>query len=403
MIALVGFATSARADMRIENARFGAFDPQVTRFVLELDQAPDFRAFHLYDPERIVIDIPQSKWYSNVPKDNTQTVKRVRSGLVEPGTSRLVLDLYRPAVIDNAFVLRASGDKPNRLVVDLRRVTETAMRQARDHVMGQREIPKAQASAQRTARSKTPEEGSVPAPAAKPRSTYKPLVVIDAGHGGQDPGAIAATGMFEKTITLKAARELRDALKATGRYRVHLTRDDDRFIRLRDRIDIARRVGGDLFISLHADSLNRSNVTGASVYTLSNTASDRETARLAQRENQADLVMGINLETEDEDVADILLDLARRDTMNQSKIFADVLVDSFRSNRMTILQNPHRFAGFAVLKAPDIPSVLIEMGYLSNKGEARRLATAGYRRKIMTAIVDGIDQFYREAAAASVF
>lgn len=229
-------------------------------------------------------------------------------------------------------------------------------------------------------------------PVVKARKGPKPMIVIDPGHGGDDPGAIGANGAKEKTVTLAAAKELKEKLEKSGRYRVHLTRSGDKFIKLQDRVKIGRNQGADLFISLHADSIDKPGVSGASIYTLSNTASDAQTAKLAARENRADLIAGVDLSHEDKEVANILIDLAMRDTMNQSKFFANTVVK--QGQGIELLDKPHRYAGFAVLKAPDIPSVLIEMGFMSNKREVSQLSSPAYRAKIVNAVSGGIDAYF---------
>jgi len=224
----------------------------------------------------------------------------------------------------------------------------------------------------------------------------KKIIVIDAGHGGNDPGALGAGRLKEKNITLAASRELKRQLEKTGKFKVYLTRDNDRYIKLYKRVAIARMRKADLFLSLHADSIDKPNVRGASIYTLSDKASDKQTAKLAARENQSDLIAGVDLTHEDKDVANILLDLAMRDTMNQSKFFANTVVDQMRRNGVRILERPHRYAGFAVLKAPDVPSVLFEMGFMSNRSEARLLNTTEYRQKIASALVDSIKAYFEK-------
>src|SRR5690606_18852661 len=220
----------------------------------------------------------------------------------------------------------------------------------------------------------TTTESAPPIDRSEPRpEQVRRLIVIDAGHGGVDPGAISVTGMQEKVITLSAAKVIKEVLEKTGRYEVMLTRDRDIFLPLRQRFEIARRARADLFISLHADSFKTSDVRGASVYTLSERASDREAALLAAKENKADIIAGIDLQGEAPEVSSILIDLARRETMNYSAHFATLLVQEL-GEAVMLRRNTHRFAGFMVLKAPDVPSVLLEMGYLSNPQDAKALA-----------------------------
>lgn len=231
-------------------------------------------------------------------------------------------------------------------------------------------------------------------PPQKPlRWTSQKVVVIDPGHGGGDPGAISVSGVYEKRVTLKAARILRRELQRHGRYRVVMTRDGDRMVRLRERIRIARQARADLFISIHADANPVSWVRGASVYTLSEQASDAEAAALAERENKADLINGVDLSGEEPEVATILIDLARRETMNESARLASAVVHEL-GRSTSLLRNTHRFAGFAVLKAPDVPSVLVEIGLLSNRDDERLLQRDEYLTKLAQAIVDATDLYF---------
>jgi N-acetylmuramoyl-L-alanine amidase len=223
------------------------------------------------------------------------------------------------------------------------------------------------------------------------------VIVIDPGHGGADPGTVGLQGTLEKTITLLFSRELKNKLEATGRYSVVLTRSGDTFQRLRDRVEIARRAKGDLFLSVHADSLPDPTVRGASVYTLSDQASDQAAEALAAKENKADVIAGVDLTNENPLVASILIDLAQRETMNLSATFARHLVEEM-AEPARILRKSHRFAGFAVLKAPDVPSVLVELGYLSNPDEERLLLQGEYRRRLAEAVARAIDRWFAEGS-----
>jgi len=233
-----------------------------------------------------------------------------------------------------------------------------------------------------------------------PGHVKKRIIVIDPGHGGVDPGAIGVSGIYEKYITLAAARDLKAYLDGTGRFEVHLTRNRDIFIPLRGRIERARDMNADLFISLHADTIRDRQIRGLSLYTLSERASDKEAAALAERENKADLIAGIDLSHESAEVTNILIDLAQRETMNQSAKLAALLVDEL-DKRVKILRNPHRFAGFAVLKAPDIPSVLIELGFLSNKSDEKALRSKNHRRNLAQSIAGAVDRYFDAVESAS--
>jgi N-acetylmuramoyl-L-alanine amidase len=231
-------------------------------------------------------------------------------------------------------------------------------------------------------------------PALPPRSAGKRVVVIDAGHGGIDPGTHGATGLKEKDVVLAVAKAVRDALEATGRYTVRLTRDRDVFLPLRERVEIARAARSDLFVSLHADSNDHPDVRGASVYTLSEAASDREAAKLAEKENMSDVIAGVDLKEEDAPVASILIDLAQRDTMNRSVRFAETVLTSLPGATAVRPTSPHRSAGFAVLKAPDVPAALIELGYLTNREDEREMARESWRNQVAIAISRAIDRHF---------
>ena len=247
---------------------------------------------------------------------------------------------------------------------------------------------------------------SIPVPArargvALPRvegDDSRPLVVIDAGHGGVDPGAIGPDGLREKDVTLKVAKTIRDALLASGRVRVALTRSDDRFLILRERYGVARRLKGDLFISIHCDSTGSEGATGATAYTLSEVASDKEAARLAARENKADVISGVNLGEAPADVSSILIDLTQRETMNASATFARLLGREAKP-LMPLKANFHRMASLMVLKAPDMPSILFETGYISNPQDAAFLDSTEGRERIAQSVTRAVEVHFARRMA----
>ncbi|MEX1146868.1 MAG: N-acetylmuramoyl-L-alanine amidase [Sphingomonadales bacterium] len=375
------WAGSVRAG-EVTDIRIGQHG-EMTRFVVEVKGKIDYRVFTLPDPYRVVLDLSELTFpdgQANVASRGG-VVERYRFGLFQPGISRVVLDLDRAAIIHKHFVLPARGGQGARLVIDMKPVSRTVF-------MDRMERPAPLASAARP-------ENSVRAQSA----SGKRVVVIDPGHGGVDPGAISsATKVHEKDITLAMARVVRDVLERTGRYEVVLTRDRDIFIPLRQRFEIARNAEADLFISLHADSFRTAKVRGASVYTLSERASDREAELLAAKENKSDLIAGINLSSEPTEVSSILIDLARRESMNYSAHFAGVLVNEMGKS-VPMLRNSHRFAGFVVLKAPDVPSVLVEMGYLSNPDDAQFLASQPGRVRMAESIRRAIDGYFVKIAS----
>jgi N-acetylmuramoyl-L-alanine amidase len=231
-------------------------------------------------------------------------------------------------------------------------------------------------------------------PVLGPAKASLPLVVIDAGHGGHDPGSSSADGRVdEKDVSLGIAKAIRDALVASGKVRVALTRSDDRFLVLAERREIARRLRADLFISIHCDSAPTPAARGASIYTLSEVSSDRVAAALAARENKADVINGVDLSRETNDVSSILIDLAQRETMNVSSAFAS-LVQRELSPLIALKPDFHKYAGLMVLKAPDVPSVLLETGYISNDDDLALLTSTGYREKIATGVRRAIEAHF---------
>ncbi len=377
-IALAAVPAGAGAlSPNVDGMRIGVYDTR-TRFVVDLDRSATFSVFTLSDPYRVVVDLPEVTWSSPLKRVSGGLIAQLRFGLLKPGVSRIVLDVGGPVRVLKSFLLAPSDAlRHHRLVIDLVPTDrKTFMREIRARLA--------------TARTAPPRAAPVPRP--KPRDGKK-LVVIDPGHGGVDPGAISRSGRYEKHVVLAHARELRRQLLATGNYRIVMTRNRDVFMRLRKRTEKARAAGADLFISLHADSIARPSVRGASVYTLSERASDREAAALAARENKSDIIAGLDLDARSSEVADILIDLSQRDTKNQSAQFAGILIHEMAKVRR-MLRNTHRFAGFAVLKAPDVPAVLVELGYLSNRADERLLLDTKARLRVVSAIVRAIDRYF---------
>ncbi len=359
---------------------------QVTRIVLDLSERIEFRAFTLAKPYRLVLDMPMVDWrlQAAVPTGAGDLVTALRFGRFTPRTSRVVLDVSGPIKIERNFVLPPKdGESSFRLVIDMRPVS------AAEFARLARERRTRAGSRSRSA----PPPSPLPKP-VRPRGA-KRVVVVDPGHGGIDPGTTGGRGTREKTVTLALAKEVKRQLEATGRYKVVLTRDRDYFVRLRGRVAKARQAGGDLFLSLHADSIKNSRTRGATVYTLSEKSSDAEAAALAAKENRADLIAGVDLANETDEVANILIDLAQRETMNLSARFANVLIEEMRKE-IKLLRKSHRYAGFAVLKAPDVPSVLIEVGYLSNRIDEGLLRKVSHRRKLARGVVRAVDRFFRQ-------
>jgi N-acetylmuramoyl-L-alanine amidase len=414
MLACVVLTNRAAMALDVTSVRFG-LHPDRQRAVIELTEKAEFRTFVMTNPSRIVVDLPDFAWKVGMIPRPEHSIQDVRYGALGAGLSRIVIETTGPVTIDSAFMLPKQNGAPDRLVIDFRKAAVSSMESARNQVLGPLrgaiEPDQPVASPAPSARNSVASAGasaSIPLPPRKTMSsakTYgttspveKPLVIIDPGHGGQDPGAIGANGMFEKTIVLAVGKELKKQLEDSGEYRVKMTRETDIFIPLRQRVNIARKSKGDLFISLHADSIRDSNVTGASVYTLSDVASDKETEKLAERENKSDLIAGVDLSGQEDDVASILIDLAARDTMNQSRFLANTVVSVMDGQGLDTLERAHRSAGFAVLKAVDIPSILVEMGYLTNRREVERLSSPAHRQKIASALKASIDGYFQKVS-----
>jgi N-acetylmuramoyl-L-alanine amidase len=356
-----------------------AGDDTQTRMVVDFSQKLDIRAFTLADPYRVVIDMPQVtfQFRPKAGEAGRGLIKAFRFGLVMAGGSRIVIDLVRPARIEKAQMLDAENDQPARLVLDLTSTSREAfMRFA-------------------ALEARAPENRSAEPQSESRIDDGRPLIVIDPGHGGIDNGTKAASGETEKAIVLEFCLTLRDRIEKLGKYRVVMTRTDDSFVALRDRVALARARRASLLISIHADALARGegDAQGATVYTLSERPSDARAARLAQAENQADVIAGLDLSSEPKDVAGILIDLARRETKTFSVQFAQTLVSWMRASAR-FHQNPMKSASFVVLKAPDVPSVLVELGYVSNRSDLKSLISLEWRERTAESIVHAVDAYF---------
>lgn len=375
----------------IENLRIGQ-SKEGYRLVFDADAKFSYKAFLLNDPRRLVVDVYNTKVVPEVEKfKDKNLVGNIRVGTPSPDSKRIALDLKTPVIISKAFMLAPQSGFGWRFVLDVKRVN---VNQFNTHVGSKYAFDSHAGVSKTSSASGAKNVASV--------SKAKKIIVLDPGHGGKDPGAIGYSGVYEKNITLAMAKELKAILDKEGRYTVYLTRTTDIFIPLRDRVKIARRYNADLFMSIHADSAANRSAKGLSVYTLSETASDKEAEALAERENKADVVAGLNLWEHSKEVSDILINLAQRETMNRSSEFAGFMVQEMRKS-VKLVDNTHRFAGFAVLKAPDVPSVLLEMGYLSNRTEENQLKQVAYRKKLATSTSKAIRKYFDNMQRASVF
>lgn len=409
-------------DIRIGTQR------DVTQIVFEFTDALNAQVSMLSAPYRVVIDLPEVGW-SLPPRPLPRAsgvYKKLRYSLYKPGNSRVVLDLLQPARIRNAYMLGPKGAYSHRLVLELSatnrakflaakkrgpsKVSSNALARVTAQTVSApvkriRQLPPPIRAARPENVQKAMPQNQARFPLAPRKPDFIPkrprfTVVIDPGHGGVDPGTIGVTGTYEKHIALSMSRAIREALGKFGTYRVKLTRDRDIFIPLRERIKIAREAGADLFISVHADSIKKPNIRGASVYTLSDHASDKEAAALARKENKADVIGGMDLSGNDQMINSILIDMSQQRTLIDSERFATILVGKLKQ-RTKLLRNTHRFAGFAVLKAPDVPSVLLEVGFLSNVHDERALKTPAYRKKIAMGVAKAVKRYFQRVEQAA--
>ena len=382
-VCTVFFATYSLA-ATVDHVRFGVHADK-TRVVFESPRSvKPIRKFILHNPPRYVVDLPETKFTSGrtaFSAPHNAFVKGVRQGLFKPGVTRVVVDLKRP-VKAKFFALGKNRKSGHRLVVDL-----SAASQA-DISAQKKAIAKMRAE-------KAKEDVEVTVIEAPQKKSGDIVIVIDPGHGGVDPGAVGKYKTYEKNITLAVGKALHRKINAIPGYKAYLTRHKDIFIPLRDRVRYAQRKHADLFISLHADAHENRKVRGGSVYVLSDKSSDKEAARLARDANRGDLMAGMSLKEEPNYVRQILIDLTQRDTMNKSALLAKEILEDM-DTAVYVRKKEVAFAGFRVLKAPGIPSVLVEMSYISNPKEERMLRKASNQNKIAESIARGVQGYMRE-------
>jgi len=367
-VAAAPAAANVVSDMRVIG------DTERTRFVVDLEQNPEFRVLRLTAPYRLVIDMPDVEFAGPTrPGTGRGLISDYRYGLIAPGRARIVLDLAQPVDVVDTFILDPVTPEPARLVIDIEPTTERAFEAA-----ARQDRPDPHAA--------VPEREAIDAGG-------RPVVVIDPGHGGIDSGAIGVDELMEKDVTLKFGLELARQLRLGAEVEPVLTRDDDEFLSLPERVEVARQNHAALFISVHADSVAEDYVRGTTVYTLSEDASDALAAAVAAQENRSDILAGLALNDQPDDVADILFDLARRETKNLSIRFASALVDDI-GGTMPLNSNPWRRAAFRVLMAPDVPSVLLELGYLSNPEDEALFRSEDWPKREAETVARAIEDFF---------
>jgi len=355
-----------------------AGDDLRTRIVVMFDREPKLSTLLLDNPHRLVVDLPETRFgFDEKSLEPRGLVSRVRYGLVGKGRSRLILTLRGPFKVEDLRVLRNESASGYRLVAD---IVATSDREFADQLQGRKEI------------TSSTDRDEKPVQAASQNGTARPFtIMIDPGHGGIDSGAESLSGIKEKDLTLAFGQELKDRLAQDKNIKVLMTREDDTFLRLSERVRIARQHEADLFISIHADTINQHDIRGATVYTISDKASDSVARAMAERENKSDTLAGAAPEEQPE-VTDILLDLTRRETHTFSLSFAEKVIHSLQG-QVNLINNPHRFAGFQVLRAPDVPSVLIEIGYLSNAEDEKLISNPEWRKKLADRLAIAIKAF----------
>jgi N-acetylmuramoyl-L-alanine amidase len=386
----LGAGTSAHAQNFIALARIDAADSRITtrggayQLDLSLSQGVPYRVYTLSDPARLVVDFREVDFSGIDPKGLMagEAPNQLRFGAVRPGWSRLVLDLPRPQIIQNAGLSVDNETGRARLRVSLELADAAAF--------------------QRISGAPQDAEWDQLKPSALAQisgaSDTKITVVLDPGHGGIDPGA-SGKGITEAELMLVLAQEVRDALLRSGDFDVVLTRKEDELVSLERRVQIARLAGADLFVSFHADALASGKANGAAVYTLSKDASDAASAALAERHNRADMLAGVDLSGQDDEIASILMDLARLENMLRSQALARGIILGINTEVGHTYKRPIQSAGFSVLKAPDIPSVLIEVGFLSSKDDLSKLTDPTWRGKMVNGIHNGIQAWLLNDAA----
>jgi N-acetylmuramoyl-L-alanine amidase len=361
-----------------------AGDELRTRVVINFDREPDISTMLLKHPHRLVVDMPKTVFaFDKKYVEPRGLVGDVRYGMLDAERSRLIFSLKGPFAVERIDVIKNDNSPGYRLVVDL---IASSDRQFAEDLKTQ--------NATTASTESTPKGDRVAETAPEEKSNVpKPFtIVIDPGHGGIDSGAESSSGIMEKNVTLMFAEQLRDELAKMPGLRIEMTRNDDTFLRLAERVRIARQYEADLFISVHADTINRSSIRGATVYTVSDKASDAESRAMADRENRADAVAGIAFNNDTPEIADILMDLTRRETHNFSLGFAKSVVNSLKKD-VNMINNPHRFAGFQVLRAPDVPSVLVEIGYLSNAEDEKLMLDPAWRTHVAGRLAAAVKEF----------
>ena len=367
-------------------AKFG----DIYKITFESDKKLTYKIFTLKNPDRLVIDFEKADFNAKVDiYEKSALFDSFRNAKRNQNDVRAVFVLKKPIKVSKSTILQPSSDNKNyRLIIELsigdvkeennkKYSLSPLSSEIADNILKE---PKAVSKKK----------------VAKQSYSKKKIIVIDAGHGGKDPGAIGRYAKTkEKKVTLSFAKEIKRYLDKTGKFKVYLTRDKDYFITLGGRVKKSQKLKADLFISVHADSAENRKARGLSIYTLSETSSDKEAAKLARRENKSDIIGGANFSGATGDILKTLISLSQRSTMNSSAHFAEFAIKEMSKNKIQVKHNSHRFAGFRVLTAPDVPSVLIELGYLSNKYDEKKLNSSYYRKKFSKVLAKIVEEYFK--------
>ncbi len=390
-VAAGGVPTVAAASAPVEVRDLGIDgDARRTRIALDLDRDVPLQVFTIAEPPRLVVDLPETHFALAADRGGGRgLVSSARWGAEAGGRARIVFDLADPAEVSAATL---GADRQGRLVVVLDRATPAAMRAAHPVRLGGGPETTATIAAPKADRDRS---AATVAATSEPVRAARPVIVIDPGHGGVDVGTRSpATGTFEKSVVLDMATAVERALTATGRYDVRTTRSGDVYVPLSQRVAIAREAHADLLLSIHADAEYDHSVRGATIYTVSERPSDAKAAALAAKENAADALAGHVVADERDDVGDILAELTLRETRRFSLIAARDILEAYRRHGRLVKGDAHRQAGLKVLRAHDVPSVLVEIGFLSNKEDEALMTSPQWREKIAAALTTAIDRFF---------
>ncbi len=381
---LLLIAGAAAASQKQPVAFFASLlgDETSTRLFVDFDLEVNVSVFHMADPARIVVELDEVsfEFAADSALEPRGLVSGISFGRMSENQSRIVLHLNTTAEVIKSTVAQRIDEDSFRFVLDMDAVGEDRFA--------------ALASSDRKKAEKPPETDSkTQLPETVKREPGSILVLLDPGHGGIDGGAVGTGGTVEKDLVLKFSKVLKEQIEATGRFSVEMTREDDRFVSLRERVSMSQRLQADLFISVHADSLRQRFVRGSTIYTLSNRASDRLSEELAKSENSVDLIAGLSMPEDTAAVTDILADLTTRETKSFARTFSRYLKKEL-GREIRLIKNPERYAAFGVLKAPEVPGVLLELGYLSNRDDEKLLVNEDWQEKVAEAVTNAVVKFF---------